>query len=119
MVPYVGPQWGGLAGLLAGMAFFAVGNSLANPAASSLASKVAGKHEQGKAMGIMQSGASLARAVGPLIAGFLLNTAAGVVNDHSLKVTFWTAAAIMFAAFVGALLFARNAQVRSPYAVDA
>ncbi|HEY2847202.1 MAG TPA: MFS transporter, partial [Pyrinomonadaceae bacterium] len=109
MVPYVGPQWGGLAGLLAGMAFFAVGNSLANPAASSLASKVAGDHEQGKALGIMQSGASLARAVGPLIAGILLNTAAGAVNDHSLAVTFWTAAGIMFAAFVGALFFARKA----------
>lgn len=109
MVPYVGPQWGGLAGLLAGMAFFAVGNSLANPAATSLASKVAGEHEQGKALGIMQSGASLARAVGPFIAGFLLDTAAGKVNDHSLTVTFWTAAGIMFAAFVGALLFARNA----------
>ncbi len=108
MVPYVGPQWGGLAGLLVGMAFFAVGNSLANPAASSLASKVAGEHEQGKALGIMQSGASLARAVGPFIAGFLLNTAAGVVNDHSLAVTFWTAAGIMFAAFLGALWFARN-----------
>jgi DHA1 family tetracycline resistance protein-like MFS transporter len=109
MVPYVGPQWGGLAGLLAGMAFFAVGNSLANPAATSLASKVAGEHEQGKALGIMQSGASLARAVGPFLAGFLLNTAAGVVNDHSLAVAFWTAAGIMFAAFVGALFFARNA----------
>jgi DHA1 family tetracycline resistance protein-like MFS transporter len=109
MVPYVGPQWGGLAGLLVGMAFFAVGNSLANPAATSLASKVAGEHEQGKALGIMQSGASLARAVGPFIAGFLLNTAAGKVDDHSLAVTFWTAAGIMFAAFVGALLFLRNA----------
>jgi DHA1 family tetracycline resistance protein-like MFS transporter len=109
MVPYVGPQWGGLAGLLVGMAFFAVGNSLANPAATSLASKVAGEHEQGKALGIMQSGASLARAVGPFIAGFLLNTAAGKVDDHSLAVTFWTAAGIMFAAFLGALFFARNA----------
>lgn len=109
MVPYVGPQWGGLAGLLAGMAFFAVGNSLANPAATSLASKVAGEHEQGKALGVMQSGASLARAVGPFIAGFLLNTASGKVNDHSLAVTFWTAAGIMFAAFLGALFFAKNA----------
>jgi len=98
------------------MAFFAVGNSLANPAASSLASKVAGEHEQGKAMGIMQSGASLARAVGPFIAGFLLNTAAGTVNDHSLAVTFWTAAAIMFAAFVGALFFARNTPQQDPAA---
>jgi len=39
----------------------------------------------------------------------LLNTAAGKVDDHSLAITFWTAAGIMFAAFFGALLFARNA----------
>ncbi|HTH52030.1 MAG TPA: MFS transporter [Pyrinomonadaceae bacterium] len=109
LVPYVGPQWGGLVGLLAGMAFFAVGNSLCSPAIQSLASKAAGEHEQGKALGIMQSGASLARAVGPFIAGILLNTAAGKVSDHSLTVTFWTAAGIMFVAFVGAIVFARNA----------
>lgn len=108
-VPYVGPQYGGLAGLLVGMAFFAVGNSLSAPAIQSLASKAAGDHEQGKAMGVMQSGSSLARAVGPLIAGLLLNTAAGTVSDRSLTVTFWTAAAIMFAAFVGSLVFARKA----------
>jgi len=108
LVPYVGPQWGGLAGLLAGMAFFAVGNSLSSPAIQSLASKAAGEHEQGKALGTMQAGASLARAVGPFFAGFLLNTAAGTVNDHSLQITFWTAAAIMLAAVIGAVVFARN-----------
>jgi DHA1 family tetracycline resistance protein-like MFS transporter len=108
LVPYVGPQWGGLAGLLAGMAFFAVGNSLSSPAIQSLASKAAGEHEQGKALGTMQAGASLARAVGPFLAGFLLNTAAGVVNDHSLQITFWTAAAIMVAAVAGAVVFARS-----------
>src|SRR6478672_8523338 len=108
LVPYVGPQWGGLAGLLAGMAFFAVGNSLSSPAIQSLASKAAGEHEQGKALGTMQAGASLARAVGPFLAGFLLNTAAGTVNDHSLQITFWTAAAIMLAAVIAAVVFARN-----------
>src|SRR6478672_7614181 len=108
LVPYVGPQWGGLAGLLAGMAFFAVGNSLSSPAIQSLASKAAGEHDQGKALGTMQAGASLARAVGPFLAGFLLNTAAGTVNDHSLQITFWTAAAIMLAAVIAAVVFARN-----------
>jgi MFS transporter, DHA1 family, tetracycline resistance protein len=106
-VPYVGPQSGGLAALLVGMAFFAIGNSLASPALSSLASKNAADHEQGKAMGVMQSGASLARAVGPLLAGILLNTAVGRVSDHSLLVTFWSAAGIMFTAFIGSVYFAR------------
>ncbi|MBV9217186.1 MAG: MFS transporter [Acidobacteria bacterium] len=115
-VPYVGPQWGGLTGLLIGMACFGIGNSLASPALTSLASKAAPDHEQGKALGIMQSGASLARAIGPLIAGVLMNTAAGVVTDHSLQVTFWTASAIMFAAFLGSLLFAKNGRVVEAHA---
>jgi DHA1 family tetracycline resistance protein-like MFS transporter len=114
VVPYVGPQFGGLAGLLVGMAFFAVGNSISAPAIQSLASKAAGERDQGKAMGVMQAGASLARAVGPFIAGLLLNTAAGTVSDHSLTVTFWTAAAIMFAAFVGSLFYARKAPRTEP-----
>ncbi|MGI9036459.1 MAG: MFS transporter, partial [Pyrinomonadaceae bacterium] len=38
-VPYVSPQSGGLTGLLIGTAFFALGNSIASPALTSLASK--------------------------------------------------------------------------------
>lgn len=113
-VPYVGPQSGGLAGLLIGMAFFSIGNSIASPALSSLASKSASESEQGKALGVMQSGASLARAVGPLIAGYMLNGAIGHANaigdidDLSLKHTFWAAAAIMAAAVAASVYFARS-----------
>ncbi len=118
-VPYVGPQSGGLAGLLIGMAFFAVGNSIAAPALSSLASKTASEHEQGKALGVMQSGGSLARAVGPLIAGILLNNTLGqnnaisTVSDSQLQRTFWTAAAIMMAAFLTAVYFVIRGKKRS------
>ncbi len=112
-VPYVGPQFGGLAGLMVGIALFSIGNSIASPALSSLASKNAGDHEQGKALGVMQSGASLARAVGPLIAGYLLNNALGQSNlighidDTSITHTFWTASAILAVAFVAALVYTR------------
>ncbi len=112
-VPYVGPQFGGLAGLLIGVACFAVGNSIASPALSSLASKNAGEHEQGKALGVMQSGASLARAAGPLIAGVLLNNSIAqkntinAVSDLQLQRTFWAAAAIMLAALITSVYFAR------------
>lgn len=110
-VPFVGPNSGGLTALLIGIAFFSIGNSIASPALSSLASKSASEHEQGKALGVMQSGASLARAVGPLIAGYLLNNAIGHTNtigqieDVSLQRTFWTAAAIMAAAFFASIYF--------------
>ncbi|MEP6789270.1 MAG: MFS transporter, partial [Acidobacteriota bacterium] len=76
-VPFVGPTSGGLTGLLLGIALFSIGNSIASPALTSLASKNASDADQGKALGVMQSGASLARAIGPVVAGVLLNNAVG------------------------------------------
>ena len=113
-VPFVGPNFGGLAGLLVGIAFFSIGNSIASPALTSLASKNAGESEQGKALGVLQSGASLARAVGPLIAGYLLNNSLGHTNtigqidNVSLQRTFWTASAILCAASVAAIVYMRS-----------
>ncbi len=104
--PFIGPAWGGLAGLLLSMAFFSVGNSLSSPALTSLASKVASEDEQGKALGVLQSGASLARAIGPVIGGILIINAAEKIDDYTLIRTFWTAAGIMFAAFLLAIYFA-------------
>ena len=109
-VPYVGPHYGGLAGLLAGTAVLSLGNSLASPGLTSLASKSAGEHEQGSMLGIMQSGASLARAIGPLMGGFLLNNALNAIDDSSLARTFWTASAIMLVAFAVSLYFIKTAR---------
>lgn len=106
-VPYVGPDYGGLPALLVGIAFFSIGNSLSSPALTSLASKVADESEQGKALGVMQSGASLARAVGPAIAGVLLNNQFGEIDDFTIFRTFWTASALMLLTFVVAVFFAR------------
>ncbi len=102
-IPVVGPQSGGVAALLFGMAVLSVGNSLASPALTSLASKSADDSDQGRTMGILQSGASLARVVGPLIGGILLNNAVNSMDDSTLLRTFWTASAIMFVAFLVAL----------------
>jgi multidrug resistance protein len=115
-VPFVGPQAGGLVGLLIGGGVFAMGNSLATPALTSLASKSVGPAEQGSVLGVMQSAASLARAVGPSLAALLINSAIAYMgadgalhhmSDHSLFATFWTGAAIMLGAFVMALYFTR------------
>ena len=111
-VPYVGPQTGGWIALLVGTAVLSLGNSLASPGLTSLASKTAEDHKQGHAMGILQSGASLARVIGPVIGGLLLNNALNAVDDHTLYRTFWTAAAIMFVAFLIAVYFARTAKER-------
>lgn len=116
-VPYVGPAAGGLLGLLIGGGVFALGNSLATPALTSLASKSVGESEQGTVLGVTQSIASLARAVGPSIAAVLINSRAAhlgadgqphFMSDHSLFVTFWTGAAIMFVAFLLSVYFSRK-----------
>jgi DHA1 family tetracycline resistance protein-like MFS transporter len=115
-VPFVGPAAGGLAGLLIGGGVFSLGNSLATPALTSLASKSVGPAQQGTVLGVTQSVASLARAVGPSIAALLIASsiahrgadgAAHFMSDHSLFVTFWTGAAIMFVAFLLATYFMR------------
>ena len=110
VVPFVGPNSGGLVGLLVGIGFFSLGNALSSPALTSLASKNADEHEQGKALGIMQSAASLARAVGPIIGGFLLNNAVNQIDDFTIYRTYWTAAAIMFLALLVAIYFAKVGQ---------
>ncbi|HEX8845350.1 MAG TPA: MFS transporter [Pyrinomonadaceae bacterium] len=108
IIPLTGPHTG-LATLLAVGAIFAVGNSLATPSLQTLASKSAGRGEQGGVLGVTQSVASLARAVGPSIQALLIYSATQTMgadglphnmSDHSLRLTFWTAAAIMFGAFL-------------------
>ncbi|MGI8494740.1 MAG: MFS transporter, partial [Pyrinomonadaceae bacterium] len=108
-VPFVGPVSGGLAALLVGTALFSVGNSLSSPALTSLASKEARDEAQGKTLGLMQSAASLARAIGPALSAVLLYSAyaPNSIDDASVFRTFWTAAAIMAAALILALYFTR------------
>ncbi len=115
-VPFVGPAAGGLAALLIGGGIFSMGNSLATPALTSLASKSVGPDQQGTVLGVTQSVASLARAVGPSLAALLINSSVPhmgadkephFMSDHSLFVTFWSAAGIMFFAFLLAAYFTK------------
>ncbi len=116
-IPFVGPQAGGLMALLVGGGIFSMGNSLAMPALTSLASKSVSAAEQGGVLGVTQSAASLARAIGPSVAALLIHSALlqlGAdgrphnMSDHSLMVTFWTGAAIMFMACLLAVYFMRT-----------
>jgi DHA1 family tetracycline resistance protein-like MFS transporter len=113
VIPLTGPHTG-LSTLLMVGALFATGNGLATPSLTSLASKTVGRAEQGGVLGVTQSVASLARAVGPLIASALIYSAVATLgfdrqmhnmSDHSLRTTFWTAAAIMLVAFMLAIYF--------------
>ena len=116
-VPFVGPAAGGLAALLVGGGVFSMGNSLATPALTSLASKSADPAQQGVVLGVTQSTASLARAVGPSIAAILISSSIAhlgadglphYMSDQSLFITFWTAAAIMLIAFFLAFYLAAD-----------
>jgi DHA1 family tetracycline resistance protein-like MFS transporter len=111
-VPFVSAEHGGLAGLLIGSAFLSFGNAFASPALTSLVSKLSHEHEQGKSLGIMQSSASLARAIGPTIGGFLLNNSLNKVDASTIYRTFWTASGIMFVAFLTAMYFARSVRAK-------
>jgi MFS transporter, DHA1 family, tetracycline resistance protein len=104
-VPFVSKDSYGLLGLLAGASCFAIGNSISSPALTSLASKNANEFEQGKVLGVMQSAASLARAISPMLTGVLLNNANNQVDDFSLRRNYWTAAVIMFLTVLVAIYY--------------
>jgi DHA1 family tetracycline resistance protein-like MFS transporter len=115
LIPLTGPGTG-TAALLGLGALFALGNGLATPSLTALASRSAGAGEQGGVLGVTQSVASLARALGPLVSAALIYSAAASVgrdgrphnmSDASVATTFWAAAAIMFVAFLLAGYFAR------------
>ncbi len=106
----------GVLGILSVGALSSIGNALTAPSLTSLASKSASAAEQGSVLGVTQSVASVARAVGPSIAAVLIYSAVAHfgfdrqpqnMSDASIQRTFWTAAAIQFGAFLLAIYFAR------------
>ena len=105
--PFLGPAAGGLTALLAVTAVLSIGNAFASPSLTSLASKISPEDKQGSSLGIMQSGASLARAIGPLIGGVLLNDAMNRVSDQTVFRTFAAASGLMFVATIVSLFAVR------------
>lgn len=80
----------------------AVGNSLVTPTLNAMASRSVNASWQGRVLGVMQSAASLARIIGPVLGGVLLSQ-----QDRSSpgygRTPFWTSGAIMFVAFILAM----------------
>ena len=115
LTPFVRTGFGA-AGILAIGALSAIGNALMAPSLTSLGSKSASAGDQGSVLGVMQSIASLARAVGPSLAAVLIYSAVAHAgfNGHVMKMSdasilrsFWVAGTIQFMAFLLAIYFAR------------
>jgi len=79
--------------LVAFLSLYAVGYGVVNPALMGLISCYASRKEQGITMGVYRSSASLARIIGPLLAGFLFDAV-------SYESPFYSAALFILAAFV-------------------
>jgi multidrug resistance protein len=87
--------------MLVAAALVGIGNSLLMPTLSALASRSANAEWQGRALGVLQSGGSLARFLGPLAAGVLLGLETSAFNYASLPLfvasgILLTATAIVF-----------------------
>jgi DHA1 family tetracycline resistance protein-like MFS transporter len=81
----------------------AVGNSLMTPTLNGLASKSVSPASQGRVMGVMSSVASLARIIGPLLGGLLLERDTNRGADHYGITPYWVSGSIMLIALVLAL----------------
>jgi MFS transporter, DHA1 family, tetracycline resistance protein len=85
--------------LLLASAGIAIGNSFAVPVLNGLASKSVNGAWQGRVLGVLQSVASLARIIGPVLGGLLLTIDAARYDNYYGRTAFWTGAAIMVIAF--------------------
>lgn len=81
----------------------AIGNSLIAPVLSGLASRSVSPAWQGRALGAMNSVASLARIIGPALGGWLLLYDANRRAAQYGKTPFWTGGVITIIAFLLAL----------------
>lgn len=75
----------------------AAGNALVNPTLTGLVSLTVDKYHQGRVLGLMQSGASLGRCLGPILGGWLVSANARHTLDFG-KAPFWTGSAILLLA---------------------
>jgi DHA1 family tetracycline resistance protein-like MFS transporter len=91
-----------LAEVLVASGFLAVGMGLLNPSVSSLVSRVAGAEERGGIMGVSQSASSLARIIGPAIAG-------GIFTAWGRNAPYYLGALLMLAVVAMALRLPRRA----------
>lgn len=86
--------------LLLASASIAIGNSLITPTITGLASRSVDQHWQGRALGLFQSTASLARWIGPAVAGILLALDVSKSPEFYGRTPLWTGAALVMIATI-------------------
>lgn len=94
--------------MLAASSAVGIGNSLLMPTLTSLASRSASPEWQGRALGVVQSGGSFARWVGPISAGFLLSLPLTGDADHYGAVPLLVAAGVLAVAALAMLALPVN-----------
>lgn len=97
------PSSYGLSVLLIASTGISFGHSFVTPTLNGMASNSASAMSQGQVLGVMQSVASLARIVGPVLGGLLLSYDAAGPAETFGRATFWTGGAIMLLALLVAL----------------
>lgn len=81
----------------------AVGHSLVAAPLNALASRHVGPSAQGRVLGLMQSAASMARVIGPVVGGWLLHYDALQFSGTFGRTPYWVGGGIMAVAWVLAL----------------
>jgi DHA1 family tetracycline resistance protein-like MFS transporter len=92
------PSSATIAMLLATTAVTGLGHGLLAAPLNGIASKAVDERAQGRAMGAMQSAASLARIVGPVLGGALLHADAAGSTSQFGRTPYWAGACIMMLA---------------------
>jgi DHA1 family tetracycline resistance protein-like MFS transporter len=95
---FVLPLGTSVAWLLAATAGLAVGHGLVAAPLNAMASRSVGASSQGRVLGLMQSMASLARVLGPVLGGWLLNHDAVQLTELFGRTAYWVSGAITLAA---------------------
>ncbi len=98
------PATANLTTLLLASAGIAIGNSLITPVLNGMASRTVDAAWQGRALGFLQSGGSLGRTVGPLLAGWLLSVGATAGTGYASWALYSSAAVVVLALLVVATL---------------
>ena len=107
------PFCNGLAFLLLVSAGLSAGTGFASPPLSGLASQMVESNWQGRALGLLQSGGSLARLLGPLLGGWLLTFDLNKPIARYGYTPFFAGAALCFIGALFAFSFKKPAEDRS------
>lgn len=97
------PAGQGVKWLILATALIAAGHSLIVVPLNALASKSLGPSAQGRVLGLMQSSASFARIIGPVLGGWLLDWEGSRMPVHFGRLAFWTAGILVSLGFALAL----------------